>query len=100
MKTLPLLDEEIPIGSFTLVTLVAYTANAYKQKGSSTLTSIALNINQAVLLATPKSLNYAHIVSISIHFHFKICTFTCYIHHLCSNNKVYAVLNEGLIIAM
>ena len=50
-KNLPLLDEEIPVGSFALI---AYTANAYKRKGSASLTNIALNINWAVLLAIPK----------------------------------------------
>ena len=50
-KNLPLLDEEIPVGSFALI---AYTANAYKRKGSASLTNIALNINWAVLLAVPK----------------------------------------------
>ena len=51
-STLPVLNEEMPTGSLALV---AYTANAYRRvRGSMNVTNLALNINWAVLLATPK----------------------------------------------
>ena len=51
-STLPVLNKEIPTGSLALV---AYTANAYCcVRGSMNVTNLALNINWAVLLATPK----------------------------------------------
>ena len=51
-STLSVLNKEIPTGSLALVT---YTANAYRHvRGSMNVTNLALNINWAVLLATPK----------------------------------------------
>jgi hypothetical protein len=48
---LPPYEDEIPIGSLALV---AYTANSYARKGSQSKLNLALNINWAVVLGTPK----------------------------------------------
>lgn len=50
-SSLPILTSEMSEGSLALV---AYTANGYKKvKNSSHITNLALNINWAVLMATP-----------------------------------------------